>query len=246
MYIQNRDDYVELLDQLGCCFVDKKFQPISQSRLVERVRSEELFGTCLSGKRLATKNFTFQELTLRNRTLKAENFDPNDFNNYIYHYTDGKSAYNIICGGYIFPKKMGFTQIISNSNDILRESIIFTQINPNSNDLHLIKHLNQLTNKEIFKTSLRDKFNKINFAFGFKIEELKNLSKKNNTRHDFWEYYDKIDITSMCFVLVQRKFKYTTKDEFENTIEGDEDEIFLEEAADLVNERNYLNLKMNK
>ena len=201
MYIQNRNEYVELLDQLGCSFEDKKLKPISQTRLVERVRYEKLIREGLIKPPIkkvyevnqAEIKTDLQELTLHNRTLMAGNYFPNDFNDYVYHYTDGKSVYNIICGDYIFPRE---------------EDIVFTQINPNSNDLHLIKHLNQMTNREIFKSSLRDKFNKINFAFGFKIKDLPKLSKITNCRHDLWEHEGKIDIRNIRFILVQRKFRY--------------------------------------
>lgn len=144
-----------------------------------------------------------------------KDYQKENYQDYIFHYTDSKSAFNIICDGFIFP--------YSNCPKLLtkkpKKYIFLTSIHPDNDDLVIIKNVYDLKSSDIYNNlnkeiHLLPLFGRINYAFGIKKNILDlNLLEKVSIENDVWKYDKEIDLNNIKFILVYRKFKYSFKNE---------------------------------
>lgn len=146
---------------------------------------------------------------IQNHIVYKTRFSSNNYSDYIYHYTDAESAFNILCDGFIKPYFFDPNTMETNKN------IVFTKVQPDKSDVILIKNIYDLYTNYIAKGDIRSHFAKIQYVFGFKVNELESKLVKLSNKNDIWKYKDKINLKDFKFVLVVRKFEFEFSSDYE-------------------------------
>lgn len=144
----------------------------------------------------------------REKIINTEDeFNDLKYSGYLFHYTDAMSALNILLDDRILPY----------SQERPNETISLTKLSPNTNDITLIKYIYNLSDFEIDNTDLRKYFGKMHYAFGFRINDVNLLNEINedNLENKVYNLINEIDLVPIKFILVQRSFRFTTRDEYE-------------------------------
>ena len=122
--------------------------------------------------------------------------------NLIFHYTDPEAALSILADGFIYTYVV--KSDVANFKSV--PYVYLTTLKPTSKDEDLVKTIYDLSALQLYTKKIekkhRNKFRKLNYAFGFDREIFKNSVVKHN--QDLWKFKEDIDLSKNKFILIVR------------------------------------------